>query len=54
MVEVRESAISARFFSEDPRVQIADLRKTGAGIRQIATAMGKSTSTVSLELRRIG
>lgn len=52
IVEVRESVISARFLSEDERVQIADLRKTGAGIRQIATAMGRSASTVSRELRR--
>jgi len=44
--------ISVRFLSEDERVQIADLRKTGAGTRQIATLLGRSASTVSRELRR--
>lgn len=52
IVEVRASVISARFLSEDERVQIADLRKTGAGVRQIASLLGRSASTVSRELRR--
>ncbi|MDV6278332.1 helix-turn-helix domain-containing protein [Rhodococcus erythropolis] len=52
IVEVRESVVSARFLSEDERVHIADLRRTGAGIRQIATVLGRSASTVSRELRR--
>ena len=42
IVEVRASVISARFLSEDERVQIADLRKTGAGVQQIATLLGRS------------
>lgn len=52
IADIRASVISARFLSEDERVQIADLRKTGAGIRQIASLVGRSASTASRELRR--
>ena len=44
--------LSARFLSEDERVQIADLVKAGRGVREIAARLGRSPSTVSRELRR--
>ncbi len=44
--------ISARFLSQDERLEIADLRNAGSGIRQIAMQLGRSPSTVSRELRR--
>src|ERR1700744_4063121 len=46
--------ISARFLSQDERIQIADLRAAGLGIRQIAVRLGRAPSTVSRELRRNG
>jgi transposase, IS30 family len=47
---VRE--ISARFLSQDERIEIADLRQEGLGVRQIADRLGRAPSTVSRELRR--
>ena len=47
---VRE--ISARYLSQDERITIADLRHAGFSMRQIATRIGRSASTVSRELRR--
>lgn len=44
--------ISARFLSQDERVEIADLRAQGLGGRQIALRLGRAPSTVSRELRR--
>ena len=44
--------ISPRYLSEDERVQIADLRQGGAGVRAIAERLGRSPSTISRELRR--
>jgi IS30 family transposase len=44
--------ISARFLSEDERIVIADLRRTGATVRTIAPELDRSPSTVSRELRR--
>ena len=44
--------ISPRYLSEDERVQIADLRQAGAGVRAIAERLGRSPSTISRELRR--
>src|SRR4029453_2710021 len=44
--------ISARFLSEDERVRIADLRRTGVGVRAIARELGRDSATVSRELRR--
>ena len=44
--------ISPRYLSEDERVQIADLRRAGAGVRAIAERLDRSPSTVSRELRR--
>ena len=44
--------VSARFLSQDERIEIADLRHAGLGIRQIADRLGRAPSTVSRELRR--
>ena len=45
-------AISPRYLSQDERIQIADLRQQGLGIRAIAAQLGRAASTVSRELRR--
>lgn len=45
-------AISARFLSEDERIQVADLRRERLSIRQIATQLNRSPSTILRELRR--
>jgi IS30 family transposase len=47
---VRE--ISARFLSQDERIEIADLCHAGLSIRQIAGRLGRAPSTISRELRR--
>jgi IS30 family transposase len=47
---VRE--VSARFLSQDERIEIADLRLAGLSIRQIASRLGRAPSTISRELRR--
>ena len=47
-----EKAVSARYLSEDQRVAIADLRRSGMGVRAIATELGRAPSTISRELRR--
>ncbi len=47
---VRE--ISARYLSQDERIEIADLRLAGLSIRQIADQLGRAPSTISRELRR--
>src|SRR6516162_8846294 len=39
--------ISDRYLSEDERVQIADLRRAGAGVRAIAERLDRSPSTIS-------
>jgi len=49
-LEVRE--ISARFLSEDERVQIADLHRAGLSRREIGRRLGRAPSTISRELRR--
>jgi IS30 family transposase len=49
-LEVRE--ISARFLSQDERVEIADLHHAGLSVRAIAARIGRAPSTVSRELRR--
>ena len=49
-LEVRE--ISARFLSEDERIEIADLGRAGLGVREIARQLGRAPSTISRELRR--
>ncbi|MDQ3224825.1 MAG: IS30 family transposase, partial [Gemmatimonadota bacterium] len=45
---------SGRYLSLEERLQIADLRLAGAGVRTIATQIGRAPSTVSRELRRNG
>ena len=44
--------ISSRFLSESERVHIADLASSGFGPTVIGRALGRSTSTISRELRR--
>lgn len=44
--------ISERFLSQDERVVIADLHRSGFSIRQIAEQLGRSPSTISREIRR--
>jgi IS30 family transposase len=44
--------ISARFLSQHERIEIADLRSVGVGVRQIAVQLGRAPSTISRELRR--
>src|SRR5262245_41578605 len=44
--------ISARYLSQDDRIEIADLRHAGLSIRQIAGQLGRAPSTLSRELRR--
>lgn len=47
---VRE--ISARYLSQDERIDIADLRRSGLSVRVIAAQLGRALSTISRELRR--
>ena len=47
---VRE--VSGRFLSQDERIEIADLRRAGMSIRQVAARLGRAPSTISRELRR--
>jgi IS30 family transposase len=47
---VRE--VSARFLSQDERIEIADLRQAGLSMRQVAVRLGRAPSTISRELRR--
>jgi transposase, IS30 family len=49
-LSVRE--ISARFLSQDERIEIADLRRSGCSLREIARQLERSPSTISRELRR--
>ncbi len=44
--------ISARFLSQDERIEIADLRHAGLSIRAIAGRLGRAPSTISRELGR--
>ena len=44
--------ISARYLSEQERIEIADLHHEGIGVREIAHRIGRAPSTVSRELRR--
>jgi IS30 family transposase len=46
--------VSARYLCQDERIEIADLRRTGLSVRQIAAKIGRAPSTVSRELRRNG
>ena len=44
--------VSARFLSQDERIEVADLRQAGLSIRKIAGRLGRAPSTISRELRR--
>jgi IS30 family transposase len=44
--------VSARFLSQDERIEIADLHHAALSIRQIAARLGRAPSTISRELRR--
>jgi IS30 family transposase len=48
----RTTPISTRYLSEDERITISDLRRSGATLRTIAKDLGRSPSTISRELRR--
>ncbi len=48
------SPISPRFLSQQKRLEIADLRRAGLGVRAIAAKLGRWPSTVSRELTRNG
>src|SRR5665811_2339729 len=50
----KRPAPSGRYLSLEERLQIADLRLGGAGVRAIAAEIGRSPATVSRELRRNG
>jgi len=50
----RKPEPSGRFLSLEDRLQIADLHLAGAGVRAIATQIGRLPATVSRELRRNG
>jgi len=50
----KKPELSGRYLSVEERLQIADLRLGGHGVRAIATQIGRSPSTVSRELRRNG
>lgn len=43
---------SGRSLSQDERIQIADLRREGLSVRQVAARLSRAASTVSRELRR--
>jgi len=48
----QKRVISSRFLAAEERVVIADLRRAGHGVREIAGRLARSPSTVSRELRR--
>jgi IS30 family transposase len=52
VTNARKQLISERYLSEDERVRIADLRRSGLGVRAIARRLDRSASTVSRELGR--
>lgn len=49
-LEVRE--VSPRYLSQDERIEIADLHRSGLSLRAIAVRLGRAPSTISRELRR--
>jgi IS30 family transposase len=52
VIDTRKREISPRYLSEEERVRVADLRRAGLGVRAIAVEVGRSSSTISRELRR--
>ena len=47
-----ERPVSARFLSQEERLQIADLHRAGVSAREIARRLGRSPSTIARELHR--
>jgi IS30 family transposase len=52
MPTVTQAPLSGRYLSFAEREEIALLRATGCGVREIARQVGRSPSTISRELRR--
>ena len=52
MPSVTQAPLSGRYLSFAEREEIALLRATGCGVREIARQLGRSPSTISRELRR--
>ncbi|MEU9168871.1 helix-turn-helix domain-containing protein [Streptomyces sp. NPDC048420] len=53
ITEVRESdALSERFLSENERIVISDLLRTGYSLRSIARELARAPATISREVRR--
>jgi len=52
VISTPTAEISPRYLSEDERIKIADLRRAGLGVRDIAARTGRSPATISRELRR--
>jgi DNA-binding NarL/FixJ family response regulator len=46
------SAAPGRYLNQQERLQIADLHRERAGVRQIAAELGRDPATISRELRR--
>ena len=44
--------ISTRYLTQDDRIEIADLRRSGLSVRAIARRLGRAPSTISRKLRR--
>jgi IS30 family transposase len=54
LIPRQRPVLSGRYLSLEERLQIADLRLGGAGVRAIAVGIGRSPATISRELRRNG
>jgi len=54
LIPRQRPVLSGRYLSLEERLQIADLRLGGAGVRAIGVGIGRSAATVSRELRRNG
>lgn len=52
LTTIPERRHSPRYLSEDERVRLADLRREQRTMREIATLLGRSASTISRELAR--
>jgi IS30 family transposase len=54
LIPRQRPVLSGRYLSLEERLQIADLRLGGAGVRAIAVGIGRSPATGRRELRRNG
>jgi IS30 family transposase len=52
MPSIGQAPLSGRYLSFEEREEIAILKATGCGVREIARRVGRSASTISRELRR--